>query len=236
MNGHLVVEGLEKSWPDFKLSLSFSASAGEFVSVLGPSGAGKTSLLRMIAGLEEPDRGRIVLSGREVGGLAPEKRRIGMVFQDLALFPYYRVRGNVAYGLRAAGIRGAELRLRTDEALANVGLSGFADRRIEGLSGGERQRVALARTLVTSPEAVLLDEPLSSLDRPLRRKLRGEIRACLREAGILAILVTHDQEEAFELSDRILLMRAGSIVDAGSPEELRNGGAHPFTAEFLGGE
>lgn len=236
MNGHLVVEGLEKSWPDFRLSLSFSAAKAEFVSVLGPSGAGKTSLLRMIAGLEEPDRGRVVLSGRDVGALPPEKRRIGMVFQDLALFPYYRVRGNVAYGLKAAGIHGAELRRRTDEALASVGLSGFADRRIEGLSGGERQRVALARTLVTSPEAILLDEPLSSLDRPLRRKLRGEIRACLREAGILAILVTHDQEEAFELSDRILLMKGGSIVDAGSPEELRNGGSHPFTTEFLGGE
>jgi ABC-type Fe3+/spermidine/putrescine transport system ATPase subunit len=233
---YLEVGGLKKAWEDFTLEISFEAAEGEFLSILGPSGSGKTSLLRLLAGLEEADSGRIVLSGRDISALPPEKRGIGMVFQDLALFPFYDVRGNVAYGLKAKGIKGRDLAMGVDEALERVGLSGFARRKIEGLSGGERQRVALARSLAINPSVILLDEPLSSLDRPLRNRLRGEMRACLKEASVLAILVTHDRNEAFEVSDRILLMRAGRIVDSGTPEELKNGGSHPFTSEFLGGD
>jgi putative spermidine/putrescine transport system ATP-binding protein len=230
----LDIEGLKKAWADFSLEISLKAAEGEFLSILGPSGAGKTSFLRLFAGLEEADSGRIRLSGRDISSLSPEKRGIGMVFQDLALFPYYDVRGNVGYGLKAKGIRGRELARGIDEALERVGLSGFAGRKIDGLSGGERQRVALARSLALKPSAILLDEPLSSLDRPLRKRLRAEVRSCLKGARVLAILVTHDQEEAFEVSDRILLMLSGKIADSGTPEELRNGGKHPFTAEFLG--
>jgi putative spermidine/putrescine transport system ATP-binding protein len=236
MTYFLEVVGLKKAWEEFSLEISLEASEGEFISILGPSGAGKTSLLRLLAGLDNADSGKVRLLGRDISSLPPEKRGIGMVFQDLALFPYYDVRGNVAYGLKAKGLRGRELAREVDEALERVGLSGFSGRRIEGLSGGERQRVALARSLALKPSVILLDEPLSSLDRPLRKRLRGEVRSCLKEARVLAILVTHDRDEAFEVSDRILLMRSGKIVDSGTPEELRNGGADPFTVEFLGGD
>jgi ABC-type Fe3+/spermidine/putrescine transport system ATPase subunit len=236
MDGFLILDSIRKSWGDFSLDVSFSAQEGEFLCILGPSGAGKSSLLRIIAGLEAPEAGRLSIGGRDAGDLPPEKRGVGMVFQDLALFPHYSVGGNVAYGLRAAGLRGRALQIRVEEALADLGLAGFSRRRVESLSGGERQRVALARSLALRPGILLLDEPLSSLDRPLRRRLRLDVRACLKAAGILAILVTHDREEAFQMADRILIMRAGRILDSGSPEELRAGGSHPFTGEFMGDE
>jgi ABC-type Fe3+/spermidine/putrescine transport system ATPase subunit len=233
MPDFLILDSISKTWGSFILDISLVAHEGEFLSVLGPSGSGKTSLLRIIAGLEEAETGRILMRGRDVSALPPEKRGVGMVFQDLALFPHYSVGGNVGYGLSIRGIHGKGLSGQVDAALELAGLSGFASRRLESLSGGELQRTALARALAPRPSLMLLDEPLSSLDPPLRKRLRQDIRACLKAAGILAILVTHDREEAFEVSDRIFLMKSGRIVDSGSPAELRSGGAHPFTAEFL---
>jgi ABC-type Fe3+/spermidine/putrescine transport system ATPase subunit len=233
MNSSLVVDSLVKSWPDFRLELSFSCREGEFLTILGPSGSGKSTLLRMIAGLEPMDSGSIVLDGVDVAGIPAHKRRIGLMFQDLALFPHYSVAGNVGYGLASRGIRGEELRRQVDKALLDVDLGGYQKRRVDTLSGGERQRVALARTLLVSPRLILLDEPLSALDEPLRLRLRRELVAYIRQAGILAIAVTHDQTEAFEISDRILIMDDGRIVESGSPEDLKRRPLGDFARDFI---
>ena len=211
-------------------------SRGELVSVLGPSGCGKTTLLRLIAGFETPDAGTIVVGGQTVAGpgewVPPERRRIGMVFQDYALFPHLRVRDNVAFGLarRDAGERG---RLTT-RTLELVGLQHKGDRYPHELSGGERQRVALARALAPEPELVLLDEPFSSLDATLRADLRREVALILREAGATALLVTHDQEEALTLGDRLAVMREGALVQAGAPTDVYARPADRWTAQFVG--
>lgn len=233
MNSSLVVDSLVKAWPDFRLDLSFSCSEGEFLTILGPSGSGKSTLLRMIAGLESMDSGTIMLDGKDVAGIPAHKRRIGLMFQDLALFPHYSVAGNVGYGLSCQGVKGEELRHRVETALADVDLVGYRKRRVDTLSGGERQRVALARTLVVSPRLILLDEPLSALDEPLRLRLRRELVSYIRRAGILAIAVTHDQTEAFEISDRILIMDGGRIVESGSPEELKRRPLGQFARDFI---
>ncbi|HYY75568.1 MAG TPA: ABC transporter ATP-binding protein [Gaiellaceae bacterium] len=205
---------------------------GEFVALLGPSGCGKTTLLRLIAGFETPDEGAVSLAGRVVAGRAwvpPERRHVGMVFQDYALFPHLTVARNVGYGLPRRA-RGGRVR----EALALVGLEGHEERFPHELSGGQQQRVALARALAPQPEVVLLDEPWSNIDPVLRSSMRDELAAILRGAGVTVLLVTHEQEEAFSLADRVALMRAGRIVQAGPPEEVYYGPASRWAAEFVG--
>ncbi len=205
---------------------------GEFVALLGPSGCGKTTLLRLIAGFEAPDAGSVLLGGRVVAGTAwvpPERRHVGMVFQDYALFPHLTVARNVGYGLPRRA-RGPRVR----EALALVGLEGHEDRFPHELSGGQQQRVALARALAPEPQVVLLDEPWSNIDPVLRGSLRDELAAILRATGVTVLLVTHEQEEAFSLADRVALMRAGRIVQAGPPEEVYYDPASRWAAEFVG--
>jgi iron(III) transport system ATP-binding protein len=205
---------------------------GEFVALLGPSGCGKTTLLRLIAGFEQPDGGTIAIEGRRVAGGAwvpPERRHVGMVFQDYALFPHLTVAENVGFGLPRSGRAG-----RVADALELVGLGGLESRYPAELSGGQQQRVALARALAPRPSVVLLDEPWSNID-PLRRaSMRDEIADILRTVGVTTLLVTHDREEAFSLADRIAVMRDGAIVQAGLPEELYAAPADRWTAEFVG--
>ena len=214
--------------------LTLRVEPGEVLTLLGPSGCGKTTTLRMMAGFESPTSGRIVLEGRDVTALPPQRRGMGMVFQNYALFPHLDVAENVAFGLRAHGVRGAEVARRVEGALARVELAGYGKRRVQELSGGQQQRVALARALAPEPPVLLLDEPLSNLDAALRERTRTELRALLRELGITAVFVTHDQEEAFALSDRVALLRAGRLQQVGPPEELYARPANPFVASFLG--
>jgi iron(III) transport system ATP-binding protein len=206
---------------------------GEFVALLGPSGCGKTTLLRLIAGFEEPDAGEIKVGDRPVAGngawVPPERRKVGMVFQDYALFPHLTVAENVAFGLPRA-----ERKTRVPAVLALVDLCGLGERYPHELSGGQQQRVALARALAPKPELVLLDEPWSNIDPHLRTLLRDEIARILRAVGVTAVLVTHDREEAFSLADRIALMRDGTIVQAGTAEELYLAPATRWAAEFVG--
>ena len=218
---------------------SLAVRRGELFTVLGPSGCGKTTLLRLIAGFERPDAGEVRVGGRIVAGagewVPPEGRRIGMVFQDYALFPHLTVERNVAFGLprgERGGRRGAGPRARS--ALELVGLQHKSDRLPHDLSGGERQRVALARALAPEPELVLLDEPFSSLDATLRADLRREVELILRDAEATAILVTHDQEEALSLGDRLAVMRGGRLVQVGRPEDVYAQPADRWAASFLG--
>lgn len=202
----LEVQGLEKNWTMAAVSISFTLEKGGALALLGPSGCGKSTVLRMISGLEAPDSGSVFLAGRDITRLAPAKRRIGMVFQDHALFPHLTVEDNIGYGLRSGGMGKKESREAASEWLERFSLSGFGKRRIDGLSGGERQRVALARTLAVNPDLVLFDEPLSALDTELRARLRDELRARQRELGYAAIYVTHDPAEAEILADRVIRM------------------------------
>ena len=214
--------------------LSFEAARGEFLTLLGPSGCGKTTTLRSIAGFVVPTRGRILIDQKDIGLLPPHRRNIGVVFQSYALFPHLTVHENVAFGLRMRQVVKAERRRRASEALAMVGLAKFSDRYPAQLSGGQQQRVALARALVIEPSVLLLDEPLSNLDANLRADLRQEIRALQRRLKITTLLVTHDQQEAFAVSDRIVIMNEGRIVDIGTPEALCDNPSDPFAAAFMG--
>ncbi len=214
--------------------LSLGVGEHEIVTLLGPSGCGKTTTLRMIAGFERPDHGRIVLDGRDVTRLTPQRRGFGMVFQHYALFPHLGVGGNVAFGLETAGLAKSEIAERVARALDLVRLPGTHDRSIGSLSGGQQQRVALARALAPEPKVLLLDEPLSNLDAALRERTRRELRALVKEIGITTIYVTHDQEEAFDLSDRIAVMREGNLEQLGPAEELYQRPATEFVATFLG--
>ncbi|MEU2436157.1 ABC transporter ATP-binding protein [Streptomyces rubradiris] len=207
---------------------------GEFFSMLGPSGSGKTTLLRLIAGFETPDRGRIELAGQEVTGLAPYERDVHTVFQDYALFPHMTVEQNVAYGLRVRKVPKPERLARAREALAEVRLEGYGRRRPDRLSGGQRQRVALARALVGRPRVLLLDEPLGALDLTLRRQMQVELKALQRDVGITFVLVTHDQEEALTMSDRIAVVDRGRIAQTGTPAEIYERPATAFVASFVG--
>ncbi|HQR39724.1 MAG TPA: ABC transporter ATP-binding protein [Blastocatellia bacterium] len=213
---------------------SLEADRGEIITLLGPSGCGKTSALRLVAGLEQPGAGRVSLNGKDITGWAPELRRMGFVFQNYALFPHLTVGENVAFGLRIRRASRAEIDEAVRSSLALVNLEGFEDRRIDQLSGGQQQRVALARALAITPTVLLLDEPLSNLDASLREQTRDALRGVLRSLDITTLFVTHDQSEAFTFSDRIVLMRAGRIVETGSPETLYTRPEHRFTAEFLG--
>ena len=215
-------------------NIDLSVSGGEFFSLLGPSGCGKTTTLRLIAGFEEPTAGRILLDGADVSHVPPHKRKVNTVFQSYALFPFLSVFDNVAFGLKHAGVTKAELKRRVGEALSLVSMSDFAARRPSQLSGGQQQRVALARALVLNPAVLLLDEPLGALDAKLRRSLKVELKALQERVGITFIYVTHDQEEALTMSDRIAVMNAGAIAQIGTPQEVYESPADAYVADFLG--
>jgi ABC-type Fe3+/spermidine/putrescine transport system ATPase subunit len=232
----LEVRNLNKAYPDgwTLTDASFTVEEREIHGLLGPSGCGKTTLLRLIAGLEMPDSGQIILEGRDVTRTPPHRRGFGLMFQEYALFPHKDVAGNVAFGLRMAGLARGVIEARVAETLELVGLEGFARRDVGQLSGGERQRVALARSLAPEPRLLLLDEPLGALDRTLRERLMDELPEILHEAGVTVITVTHDQEEAFAISDRVALLRAGEIVQSGPPQALYRHPDSPWVARFLG--
>jgi spermidine/putrescine transport system ATP-binding protein len=213
---------------------SFEIRRGEFFSMLGPSGCGKTTLLRMIAGFEEVTSGVLRLDGSDVVGVPPYRRSVNTVFQNYALFPHLSVFDNVAFGPRIRSLESGEIARRVREMLGIVHLADFADRKPSQLSGGQRQRVALARALVNQPSALLLDEPLSALDVELRRKMQLELKRIQREVGITFVFVTHDQEEALTMSDRIAVMRGGRLEQVGTPEEIYDAPATAFVARFIG--
>lgn len=239
----LTVEGLRKRYAgaetDAVRGISLSLEPGEVVSLLGPSGCGKTTTLRAIAGLEECDDGEIVLDGRSLtrGGrhlVQPENRNMGMVFQSYSIWPHMTVAANIRLGLKAKRFPRAELDDRIHRALATVDLEGYADRPATDLSGGQQQRVALARSVALEPKLLLFDEPLSNLDARLRVRMRTDLRELLRQLGTSAVYVTHDQAEAFVISDRILVMKQGDVLQSGTPQEVYRHPINRFVAEFIG--
>jgi spermidine/putrescine transport system ATP-binding protein len=229
-------EGVSKRFGDTIAvrDLDLEVRAGEFFSLLGPSGCGKTTTLRMVAGFEAPTEGRIFLEGEPVAGVPPFRRNVNTVFQSYALFDHLDVQGNVAFGLKRRKVPAAEIADRVGAALELVQLRGRERSRPDELSGGERQRVALARALVNRPAVLLLDEPLGALDLKLRRQMQVELKAIQREVGITFLYVTHDQEEALAMSDRIAVMDAGVVEQCGTPEEVYERPAKPFVAGFIG--
>jgi ABC-type Fe3+/spermidine/putrescine transport system ATPase subunit len=210
------------------------ANRGEIVSILGPSGCGKTTLLRIIGGLEEADQGQVFFGGTDLSAEPTHRRGFGLMFQDFALFPHKDVAANIVFGLRMQGWTAEAMQNRLDHMLELVDLQGYENRQVFELSGGEQQRVALARSLAPQPELLMLDEPLGALDRSLREELMGEIRAILNRVGLTALYVTHDQEEAFVVADRVLIMREGRIVQSGEPQKVYEQPAGEFVARFLG--
>ncbi|GAA0236554.1 ABC transporter ATP-binding protein [Marinomonas primoryensis] len=215
-------------------NVSFTIEPGNLVTLLGPSGCGKTTTLRMLAGLEHPTSGRIMIGNKDVTHLPATDRDVSMVFQSYALFPHMTVAENVAYGLSASGVNKVEAKEKSEEGLELVGLEGYGERFPSELSGGQQQRVAVARALVLEPEVLLLDEPLSNLDAKLRRHVREEIRELQQKIGLTAVYVTHDQEEALAVSDRIIVMNRSVIAQEGSPRELYEAPASSFIADFIG--
>jgi len=237
VTGHaLELQGIGKRYGGFTAveGVDLAVGRGEFLTLLGPSGSGKTTLLMIIAGFVEPTAGRVLLDGTDITGLAPEKRRFGMVFQGYALFPHMTVAENVAFPLRVRRMARAEQMEKVRAALDLVQLSAFAERRPAQLSGGQQQRVALARALVFDPALLLLDEPLSALDKKLRAELQEELKALHRRIGRTFVNVTHDQEEALSLSDRIAILAGGRLVQQGCPAELYERPRTRFVADFLG--
>lgn len=233
---HILLKGINKSFGRISAvsGITLNVNRGEFFSLLGPSGCGKTTILRLIAGLERPDSGEIVIDGRTVAGsvwVPPEKRVVGIVFQDYALFPHLTVFKNVAFGL--GRYRTEEIKKRVMDMLELVSLAGKARRYPHELSGGEQQRVALARALAPSPEVLLLDEPFSSMDADLRYELRIETKRIQKETGLTTVLVTHDQQESFFLSERIGVLRNGRLLQAGRPDEIYHKPANRFVADFV---
>ena len=230
------VEGLSKSYGPAKAlaEVTLSFPDGQFFGLLGPSGSGKTTLLRAIAGFVRPDAGRVLIGGQPVDEVAVEDREIGMVFQNYALFPNMTVAENVAFGLQVRRVSGPEQARRVAEVLDLVQLGPLGARRTQDLSGGQRQRVAMARAIVTRPRVLLLDEPLSALDRALREEMQIELRRIQREVGITTIFVTHDQEEALTLSDQIGILKDGRLVRHGPPRQVYHQPGDAFTARFLG--
>ncbi|HEY9605122.1 MAG TPA: ABC transporter ATP-binding protein [Allocoleopsis sp.] len=239
----LHLEGITKRFEHSPTSavsnVTLTLQEGDLLGLLGPSGCGKTTLLRIVAGFESPDAGTVVLAGRPVAGagcwVPPERRHTGMVFQDYALFPHLNVEENIAFGLKQNRGRtsGIAIKERTQEAIALVGLAGLEKRYPHELSGGQQQRVALARALAPRPKLILLDEPLSNLDVQVRLRLRQDVRSILKETGTSAIFVTHDQEEALSICDRVAVMRAGHLEQLGTPEEIYTQPTSRFVAEFV---
>jgi len=213
--------------------VDIEVAPAEVVAVVGPSGSGKSTLLRAVAGLE-PCRGTVAWDGEDLGGVPTHRRRFGLMFQEHALFPHRDVAGNVAFGPRMQGWDAARTRARTDEVLELVGLAAFGRRAINELSGGEQQRVSLARALAAAPRALLLDEPLASLDRPLRERLTVDLRALVRDQEVAALYVTHDHHEARAVADRVVVLQNGSVVQTGTPDEVWSRPATAWVAEFLG--
>ncbi|QBI19485.1 ABC transporter ATP-binding protein [Egibacter rhizosphaerae] len=220
--------------PSVLRGLTLRVADGEFYAMVGPSGSGKTSILKVLAGFVEPDQGSVVLDGRTINGVPPEDRDLGIVFQSYALFPHMTVADNIGFGLRMRGVRGKRRSGRTAELLDLVGLPGLEHRYPDELSGGQQQRVALARALITEPKALLLDEPLSALDRKIRQDMQAELRRIQRETRVTAIIVTHDQEEALALGDRLMVLEGGGVQQEGSPEDVYRRPRNRFVATFLG--
>ena len=236
MNNIIEIDQVVKEFNDNKviLPLSLSIYSGEFLTILGPSGCGKTTLLRMIAGFEEPSSGVIKLNGGVVNNLPPYKRDMNLVFQHYALFPHMNVEKNIQFGLKMKGISLAEQKTRAEEAMKLTQLTEFRSRKPHQLSGGQQQRVAIARAIVNNPKVLLLDEPLGALDFKLRKDLQRELKNLQRELGITFIYVTHDQEEAMSMSDRIVVMNNGKIEQIGTPKEIYQNPASKFVASFIG--
>ena len=236
MSGVIEIVGVSKRFGSVTAvdDVSLSIAEGEFFGLLGPSGCGKTTLLRMLAGFESPDSGRLLLDGNDLVGTKPYRRPVNMMFQSYALFPHMNVERNVAYGLRMEGVPRREAVARAHEALALVQLEGLAERRPTELSGGQKQRVALARALVKRPRVLLLDEPLSALDRQIRGDMQIELKRIQHTVGVTFVVVTHDQEEALTMADRIAVMDHGKVVQIGTPETLYESPGTPFVARFLG--
>ena len=233
---YLALEGVRKNFGSFRAldDIRLDINQGEFVCFLGPSGCGKTTLLRIIAGLEVQSAGRITQAGRDISTLPPAQRDYGIVFQSYALFPNLSVADNVAYGLVNRKVPKEKIAARVDELLKLVGLPGSGAKYPSQLSGGQQQRIALARALATAPGLLLLDEPLSALDALERVRLRGEIRSLQRKLGVTTIMVTHDQEEALAVADRIVVMNQGVIEQVGTPMQVYRDPATPFVADFVG--
>jgi thiamine transport system ATP-binding protein len=232
----LTLNGVTKTFGDTTAvhSVSFEVSPSEITAILGPSGCGKSTLLNLIAGLEEPDSGFFRWKGMDLASIPTHRREFGLMFQDYALFPHLDVADNIAFGLRYRGLSDGEAAARVAELLDLVGLSGFDDRNVDTLSGGEKQRVALARSLAPKPQLLMLDEPLGSLDRTLRDRLLADLRRILTGLGQTTLYITHDQAEAFEIADRVVLMRAGRVEQIGSPQELYRSPGSVFAARFFG--
>ena len=232
----LRLNGLEKSFEGNKVlrGIDLDVRPGEFVTLLGPSGCGKTTTLRIIAGLLEPDAGSVMLDGKEITRLAPEKRDVNTVFQNYALFPHMNVEKNISYGLRIKGMKKPEWQQKVSEMLKLVQLEGYEKRMPAQLSGGQRQRVAIARAVVLNPRLLLLDEPLGALDLKLRQQMQQELKDIQKRLGIAFVYITHDQEEALNMSDRIAIMREGQFEQIGSPEEIYERPATRFAAGFIG--
>ena len=232
----LEVKNLEKTYDGKPLlkGVSFNVQSGEVVCLLGPSGSGKSTILRIIAGLEEAEDGEVFWRGASLADVPVHRRNFGLMFQDYALFPHRSVAENIIFGMRMQSSSKAEIEGRLKELLEQVELSGFEKRRVTDLSGGEQQRVALARALATNPGLLMLDEPLAALDRTLSEQLSAELRVLLHQAGIPAIYVTHDQQEAFAIANRLILLKDGKIVQSGQPHELYHHPANPWVAEFFG--
>jgi ABC-type Fe3+/spermidine/putrescine transport system ATPase subunit len=234
--GALALNGVTRRFGDFTAvdNVSVDVGPGELLAIVGASGSGKTTTLRIAAGYEAPDSGTVTLGGADITLFPPERRGFGMVFQHYALFPHMPVEQNVAFGLEARGVGKVERLARARAALASVGLESAGNRAIQSLSGGEQQRVALARALVIEPRALLLDEPLSNLDPTLRQAMRNDLRTMLRRVGVPALFVTHDQEDAFAIADRIALLRKGKMLQCGTPEELYHAPVSREVATFIG--
>lgn len=232
----ITIRGLSRAFGDVRAvnAVDLDIFEGEFITLLGPSGSGKTTVLRMIAGFEKPDSGTILLGGKDVSQLPPYDRDVNTVFQDYALFPHMNVISNIEYGLRVKGVDKSDRRARAMQALQQVRLEGYESRKPAQLSGGQRQRVALARALVNRPSVLLLDEPLGALDLKLREQMQIELKELQRAVGITFIFVTHDQEEALTMSDRIVVFNHGRIEQIGTPREIYDNPQSLFVSEFVG--